>query len=81
MKQDSFSISPSDHIYCDYQKELAILNMQGDTHTINIKELVTTFKKKSFYMLPSKHTALPNAHSRFQELIAAFLKVLQLLCI
>jgi hypothetical protein len=68
-------MSPSDHIYCDFVKELSTLDMKGDTHTIRIKDLVTAIKKKSFYMLPSKHTALPNAHSRFEEMTLAFIKV------
>ena len=76
MKEISFHISPADHIYCDYQEQLDTLNMQGDTHTITIKELVSAFKKKSFYLLPSKHPFLPNAHSRFQGMISAFIQVI-----
>ena len=75
MKKSSFSISPAGHIYCDYEEQLASLDMTGDSHTIGIKELVSQFKKKSFYMMPNKHTALPNAHTRFEQMIEAFLKV------
>ena len=39
------------------------------------KELRKAFKKKSILLLPEKHPSSPNAHSRFEQLNDAFLKV------
>lgn len=73
----TFSISPANHIYCDLSDELKTLDMEGlDTHTLNIKELITSFKRKSYLMMPGRHTGLVNAHVRFEELNIGFLKLL-----
>ena len=73
----SFPISPATHIYCDLSAELAILGLAGsDPHASNIKEIITAFKRKSFLLIPDKHSAIINAHARFEQLNVSFLKLL-----
>ena len=49
--EPSFFISPATHIYCDLSKELSTLDMEGaNSHAIHIRELVNSFKRKSFLM-------------------------------
>ena len=75
--EPTFFISPATHIYCDLSKELSTLDMEGaNSHALNIKELVNSFKRKSFLMMPGKHCGLVNAHARFEELNSHFLKLL-----
>ena len=77
MMKPAFSISPANHIYCDLSQEVQTLEMDGaDPHALNIKELVITFKKKSFLKMPGKHPGLVNAHARFEELNSHFLALL-----
>ena len=40
-----------------------------------LQELKRQFKKRSIALLPEKHPSYANAHSRFEELNAAFVKV------
>ena len=75
--EPTFFISPANHIYCDLSKELSTLDMEGaNSHALNIRELVNSFKRKSFLMMPGKHCGLVNAHARFEELNSHFLKIL-----
>jgi hypothetical protein len=46
-----------------------------------MKDLRRQFKKRSIALLPEKHPSLANAHSRFEELNAAFVKVRLLFCV
>ena len=43
----------------------------------NLKDIKRAFKKKSLAMLPEKHPTVPNAHTRFEEVNSAFVKVYQ----
>ena len=75
MKQISFSIRPVDHIYCDFVQHLAALDLVGDSHTVDVKEIIMAFKKKAFHLMPLKHAGLLHARSRYQNMMASFLKV------
>ena len=46
-----------------------------EVDNINLKDLKRAFKKKSLTMLPEKHPTVPNAHTRFEEVNAAFVRV------
>ena len=73
----SFPISPANHIYCDLSSELATLGLAGsDPHASNMKEIIAAFKRKSFLLIPDKHSAIINAHTRFEHLNVSFLKLL-----
>ena len=39
------------------------------------RELRKVFKKRCLAMLPEKHPTVPNAHSKFEEVITAFVQV------
>ena len=39
------------------------------------RELRKLFKKRCLAMLPEKHPTVPNAHSKFEEVITAFVQV------
>ena len=41
----------------------------------NLRELRKLFKKRCLAMLPEKHPTVPNAHSKFEEVITAFVQV------
>ena len=41
-----------------------------------MKDLRKAFKKKSILLLPEKHPTTPNAHSRFEDVNTAFIKVI-----
>ena len=45
------------------------------TSSPSLKDLRKAFKKKSILLLPERHPSAPNAHSRFEELNASFVKV------
>ena len=47
----------------------------NEDDTLDVKDLRKAFKKKSITMLPEKHPTVPNAHSRFEEIITAFVQV------
>ena len=44
---------------------------------VNLKDVKKYFKKKSIQVLPEKHPTVPNAHTKFEEVNAAFVKVLK----
>ena len=56
------------------QPELAVLGIT-DGESLTLKELKKCFKKKSLAMLPEKHPTVANAHSQFEEVNTAFVKV------
>ena len=67
------------HDLCDLQDELDVLDLgDGDPHHLNMTSLVHAFKRKSFMIMPGKHQNINNAHTRFEQLNAAFLKVCQI---
>ena len=43
--------------------------------TLTFRELRKVFKKRCLAMLPEKHPTVPNAHSKFEEVITAFVQV------
>lgn len=47
--------------------------------TLTLREAKRAFRRKSHTLLPEKALGAPNAHSRFEELNAAFVKVLHYL--
>ena len=59
----------------DSNKIAMILLGFNDDDNLDIRELRKHFKKKSIAMLPEKHPTVPNAHSRFEEIINAFVQV------
>ena len=56
------------------QAELSVLGIHDEN--VNLKDVKKYFKKKSVQMLPEKHPTVPNAHTKFEEVNAAFIKVL-----
>ena len=59
-----------------FQADLDILGVLGDLSSkTNLKEIKRCFKKKSLAMLPEKHPTVLNAHTRFEEVNAAFVRV------
>ena len=58
----------------DIKKAMVMLGFNEDD-TLDVKDLRKAFKKKSIAMLPEKHPTVPNAHSRFEEIITAFVQV------
>lgn len=58
----------------DIKKSMVMLGFNEDD-TLDVKDLRKAFKKKSITMLPEKHPTVPNAHSRFEEIITAFVQV------
>ena len=56
------------------QHELETLGI-ANGENLSIKELRKSFKRKSLAMLPEKHPTVANAHSRFEEVNSAFVKV------
>ena len=54
-----------------------MLDMEmANPHALNLKELLLSFKRRSFLLMPGKHSGLVNAHARFEELNKAFLTLL-----
>ena len=58
----------------DYINELDLLGISNEKE-IRLIELKKNFKKKSLAMLPEKHPTIANAHSQFEEVNEAFVKV------
>lgn len=59
-----------------YKEELEILGIPDSDSDINLRELRKAFKKRSLAMLPEKHPTVANAHTKFEEVNAAFAKVM-----
>ena len=59
-----------------YKEELEILGIPDSDSDINLRELRKAFKKRSLAMLPEKHPTVANAHTKFEEVNAAFVKVM-----
>ena len=55
--------------------DLELIGMPSDK-TLTLKEAKKVFRRKSHLLLPEKALGLQNAHTRFEELNAAFLRVL-----
>ena len=47
----------------------------NEKEKLDMRELRRAFKRRSISMLPEKHPTVPNAHSKFEEIIASFVKV------
>ena len=63
------------NIFSDFgQDELQLIGLP-EKEDFNLKEIRKAFKKKSIMMLPEKHPTVPNAHTKFEEINAAFVKV------
>ena len=60
----------------DYINELDLLGISNEKE-IRLIELKKNFKKKSLAMLPEKHPTIANAHSQFEEVNEAFVKVFE----
>ena len=58
----------------EFQDELEILGIPEQSE-LNLRELRRAFKKRSLAMLPEKHPTVANAHTQFEEVNAAFVKV------
>ena len=72
------NFSMDDHSLCDLAEDLETLDLFNvDVHEVTMTTLVNAFKRKSFLFLPSKHKGLATAHSRFEQLNTAFLKVMK----
>ena len=54
------------------------IKMMGlpENNAFSVKDAKKIFRKKSFSMLPEKSLGSPNAHSQFEELNAAFVKLM-----
>ena len=61
----------------EFAEELEILGIP-DQNDVSLKELRRAFKKRSLAMLPEKHPTVANAHTQFEEVNAAFVKVLMI---
>ena len=48
----------------------------NENEKLDMRELRRAFKRRSISMLPEKHPTVPNAHSKFEEIITAFVQVL-----
>ena len=59
----------------EMKKSLLLLGLTEDDK-LDMRELRRIFKRKSLALLPEKHPTVPNAHSRFEELISAFVQVI-----
>ena len=58
----------------DVRVALDLLGVNSE-NDLTVKELKKAFKRKSLSMLPEKHPTIANAHSQFEEVNEAFLKV------
>ena len=56
-------------------REIEIIGMASDK-ALTLKEAKRAFRRKSHILLPEKSLGAQNAHSRFEELNAAFLRIL-----
>ena len=56
------------------------IKMMGlpENNAFSVKDAKKIFRKKSFSMLPEKSLGSPNAHSQFEELNAAFVKLMNI---
>ena len=59
----------------ELRSDLELIGMPSDK-TLTLKEAKKVFRRKSHLLLPEKALGLQNAHTRFEELNAAFLRVL-----
>lgn len=59
----------------DSKKAAMLLLGFGEQDNLDIRELRKHFKRKYIAMLPEKHPTVPNAHSKFEEIINAFVQV------
>lgn len=59
----------------ELRNELELIGFPSDK-TFSLKEVKKAFRRKSHLMLPEKSLGAQNAHSRFEELNAAFVKIL-----
>ena len=59
----------------EIKKSMLLLGFTEDDK-LDLRELRRIFKRKSLAMLPERHPTVPNAHSRFEELISAFVQVI-----
>ena len=58
----------------EIQRSMLLLGL-NENEKLDMRELRRAFKRKSISMLPEKHPTVPNAHSKFEEIITAFVQV------
>ena len=58
----------------EVQRSMLLLGL-NENEKLDMRELRRAFKRKSISMLPEKHPTVPNAHSKFEEIITAFVQV------
>ena len=62
----------------ELKSELELIGLASD-RPLTLKEAKKAFRRKSHLLLPEKALGLQNAHTRFEELNASFLKILYFL--
>ena len=58
----------------EISKELGILGIE-ETDSLTIKDVKKTYKRKAIQLFPEKNPDNSKAHSKFEELNSAFIKV------
>ena len=58
----------------EIKKSMLLLGL-NENDKLEMRELRRMFKRRSIAMLPEKHPTVPNAHSKFEEIITAFVQV------
>ena len=59
----------------EINKELDILGLEGG-ESISMRELKKAYKKRAVQAFPEKNPDNPKAHTKFEEINSAFVKVL-----
>ena len=62
----------------DIRNEIDLIGLPN-ARSLTLREAKRSFRRKSHLLLPEKALGAPNAHTRFEELNAAFVKVLEYL--
>ena len=57
-----------------FQNDLEVIGIE-DVENFSLKDVKKAFKRKSVTMLPEKHPTVANAHTKFEEVNASFVKV------
>ena len=63
----------------DIVKDLEILGLEG-IESLSVRDVKKAYKKKAVQVFPEKNPDNPKAHSRFEEINSAFVKVF-ILCL
>ena len=56
-------------------QDLEILGLEG-IESLSVRDVKKAYKKKSVHLLPEKNPDNPKAHTRFEEINCAFVKVI-----